>query len=166
MRIQKATLEDYEVIFDIVHSTIQSVYPYYYLPEVVNFFLQHHSVETIRKDIQENKVSVIIDGDNKIVGTGTMEGRYIGRVYVLPEYHGKGYGNALMEALEKEIAQNFSTSFLDASLPSYDFYLRRGYQPTEYHKFKVENERIMCYYVMEKNLKQPVKVPVIIQDNF
>ncbi len=56
MRIQKATLENYEVISDIVHSTIESVSPYYYLPEVVNFFLQHHSVENIMKDIQENKV--------------------------------------------------------------------------------------------------------------
>ena len=95
-----------------------------------------------------------------------MDGRYIGRVYVLPGHHGKGYGSALMESMEAEIAKNYSTSFLDASLPSYDFYLRMGYQPTEYHKYKVENNRIMCYYVMEKNLEEPVNVPVIIQDNF
>jgi GNAT superfamily N-acetyltransferase len=166
MRLRNASIEDYEVIVDIVHSTVLSVYPYYYLPEAVNFFLQHHCEENIKKDILENRVYVIIDGAERIVGTGTMEGRYIGRVYVLPEYHGKGYGNALMEALESEIAKSYSSSYLDASLPSYDFYLRRGYQPTEYHKFKVENERIMCYYVMEKNFEQPVQVPVIIQDNF
>lgn len=166
MRIRNATLEDYEVIVNIVHTTVQSVYPYYYLPEAVNFFLQHHNEENIKKDILENRVSVIIENEERIIGTGTMDGRYIGRVYVLPEYHGKGYGKALMETLESKIAKNFSTSYLDASLPSYDFYLRMGYQPTEYHKFKVENDRIMCYYVMEKNLGQPVKVPVIIQDNF
>ncbi len=166
MKIRKATLEDFNVIIDLVHSTVQSIYPYYYLPEAVNFFLQHHNEENIKNDIRENRVSVIMDEAERIAGTGTMEGRYIGRVYVLPEYHGKGYGRAIMEALEAEIAQSFSTSFLDASLPSYDFYLRMGYQPTEYHKFKVENDRILCYYVMEKNLEQPYVVPVIIQDNF
>jgi GNAT superfamily N-acetyltransferase len=166
MRIRNATLEDYKVIYDIVHRTVQSVYPNYYLPEIVNFFLQHHNEENIKKDIQENRVYLMIGVEDQIVGTGTMDGRYIGRVYVLPEHHGKGYGNAIMEALESEIAKSFSTSFLDASLPSYDFYLKRGYLPTEYHKYKVDNERIMCYYVMEKNLEQPVKVPIIVHDNY
>ena len=165
MRIRLANTEDYEAIYELVHTTVQSVYPYYYLPEVVNFFIQHHNETNITKDILKNCVYVLVEED-KIVGTATMEGRYIGRVYVLPKYHGRGYGNAIMDALETEIAKEHTTSYLDASFPSYDFNLRRGYIPTEYHKFKVENERIMCYYAMEKNLKQPVKVPVIIQDNY
>ncbi|MHB8131796.1 MAG: GNAT family N-acetyltransferase [Mobilitalea sp.] len=151
MNVLKATINDFEIIFDIVHRTIKHVYPNYYPTEVVDFFLEHHNKEHIMKDLDKGMI-YLLSVANKIVGTGSIDGRYIGRVYVLPEYQGKGYGSTIMSVLEEKIAQEFNTSFLDASLPSYAFYLKHGYQPTEYLQYEVTNHRMLCYYSMEKTI--------------
>lgn len=135
----------------MVHSTINSIYPNYYPAEVVTFFLEYHNEDTIRADIERGNVFLLSD-DGKYVGTGGIDDKYIGRVYVLPEYQGRGYGSFIMNELEAKIKESFDFAFLDASMPSYSFYLKRGYQPTEYLKYEVENHRILCYYVMEKAL--------------
>jgi predicted N-acetyltransferase YhbS len=86
-------------------------------------------------------------------GRNAYQGNYIGRLYVLPKHQGKGYGSVLMEELEKILSASYATALLEASLPSYDYYLRRGYRPKEYMKYEVENSRILCYYIMEKSLR-------------
>jgi GNAT superfamily N-acetyltransferase len=151
MNIKKATLKDLGTIYDIVQDTIRGIYPNYYPTEVVDFFLFHHNKENIKKDLEKESV-YLLSIDDKIIGTGSIDERYIGRVYILPEYQGKGYGSRIMDLLEEKTAEEFPTSFLDASLPSYEFYLKRGYKPTEYLKYEVENHRMLCYYIMEKDL--------------
>lgn len=165
MIIRKAAVGDTPAIVRIVHTTVEEVYPYYYLPEIVNFFLKYHNAEAVREDILKENVYVLLDRE-LIVATGTVNVNTIGRVYVLPEYHGRGYGKAMMDILEAEIAAAHSTVLVDASFPSYDFYLHRGYHPLEYHKYKVENDRIMCYYVMEKKLGKPAEPSPVILDNY
>jgi GNAT superfamily N-acetyltransferase len=164
MNIRSAGRDDFKIIQNIVHITVKSIYPKYYPSEVVDFFLEHHNTENIMKDIINSSVYILLE-DNKAVGTGTKDGRYIGRVYVLPEYQGKGYGAALMNYLENEILKEASSSYLEASLPSYSFYLKYGYKPTEYHQYEVKNNKVLCYYVMEKELGKEYKSPVIILDN-
>lgn len=151
MKILLAERCDAPVICDIVHRTIEGIYPNYYPTEVVKFFVDYHNEEKIRADIEQYMVYVIEDND-QIVATGSIDGRTIGRLYVLPEYQGKGYGYEMMNFLEATVSKEYPTSFLEASLPSYDYYLRRGYYPVEYLKYEVENHRVLCYYTMEKKL--------------
>ncbi len=154
MLIRKAVSADTETIHKIVQSTVNEIYPNYYPREVVDFFLDYHNRETISSDIGNGNVYLLQDQGEYVATGGIYQDHYIGRLYVLPAHQGKGYGSVLMEVLEKQLSEAYDTALLEASLPSYDYYLRKGYRPKEYLKHEVENHRILCYYIMEKELKK------------
>jgi citrate lyase synthetase len=65
---------------------------------------------------------------SEIIGTGTVRGRDIQTVFILPEHHGKGYVKQIMSFLEQRIrAKGFDEITLNSSLTSKDFYLSLGY---------------------------------------
>lgn len=156
MKIYKAKASELDIVCRIVRATIEDIYPNYYPLEVVNFFLQHHREENILSDLKKGLVYLLSD-KSQIVGTGTLEKNHIKRVFVLPEFQGKGYGAAIMNYLEDTITDTYASVYLDASLPSYSFYLRRGYHPLDYNQIKVNNGRILCYYSMEKRIVRKSK---------
>ncbi|HAN21228.1 MAG: hypothetical protein A2Y15_06685 [Clostridiales bacterium GWF2_36_10] len=151
MKISKATITDLNIVQSIVYDTVNAIYPNYYPYEVVSFFLAHHKAENIEKDINKGMVFLFKLND-KFIGIGTIEEKHLNRVFFLPEYQGQGYGTQIMDFLEKEIRKKYKTSLVDSSLPAYSFYEKRGYSPIEYHQYKVENNRVLCYHVMKKKL--------------
>lgn len=153
MEYIKATDKDIECILDIVQSTVTAIYPKYYPKEVVDFFCELHGRENILKDIEEGKVGILSDG-NRLVGTGSRDGNHITRVYVLPEFQGKGYGSFIMQCLEDEIAGKYDAVLLDASLPACHLYEQRGYHTIRHEKWNVENGVVLVYEVMGKDLEK------------
>lgn len=151
MEYKKATLQESESIYEMVQTTIKTVYPKYYPKEVVDFFCEHHSLENILRDIENGVVGVLIDND-RMVGTGCYQDNHITRVYVLPEFQGRGYGSFIMEQLEDIIAVEYDTVFLDASLPACHLYEKRGYQTIRHDRWNVENGVVLVYEIMEKEL--------------
>ena len=151
MEYIKSTRENLDCIFDIVQNTVNTIYPKYYPKEVVDFFCKHHSRDNIAKDIEKGNAGVLVV-DNQIVGTGSHEDNHITRVYVLPEFQGKGYGSYIMQCLEDEIAAKYHTVLLDASLPAVHMYEQRGYRTIKHEKYPVENGVVLVYEVMEKEL--------------
>lgn len=150
MELIKASDEHFNTTKWIVKKTIETIYPNYYPKGVVDFFLCHHSDDAIKKAIINGSVYLIQD-DHIIVGTGSINEREIKRVFVLPQYQGKGYGTAMMNELEKIIFRNYSEIVVDASLPAYGMYVHRRYVPIEYHRLKTENGHYLCYHVMKKS---------------
>lgn len=146
-----ALAEESEIVYDIVQRTIKEIYPKYYPREVVDFFCNHHSLDAIKKDVAEGRVSVLVV-DNRIVGTGCFVGNHITRVYILPQYQGRGYGIFVMQTIETEIAKNHSKVYLDASLPAAGLYQKLGYRTTQHERYPVENGVILAYEVMEKEI--------------
>ena len=120
MRIITATVEEAEQIYNMVQHTIRTVYPKYYPKEVVDFFCELHSKENIT------------------------------RVYVEPEFQGKGYGSYIMQYLEEQIGIKYDAVYLDASLPASQLYENRGYKTVKHEKWPVANGVILVYEVMEK----------------
>lgn len=161
MEYIKATDENIDCVFNIVQNTVKTIYPKYYPGEVVDFFCEHHNRENIARDIELGNVGILVVND-QIVGTGSHDGNHITRVYVLPEFQGKGYGSFIMQCLEDEIAAKHSTVMLDASLPASHLYERRGYHTIKHEKWTVENDVVLVYEVMEKSL--PGKVTDICYD--
>ncbi len=149
--IQKAKKEQAPIISDIVNTTIREIYPKYYLEEIVSFFLDLHQLANIEKDIFEEKVYVISQGET-IVGTGTIEGNHISRVYVSPKYQGTGIGSTLMDYLEGEIIKNYGSTEVEASLPAGEFYRKRNYVQKQHEDYQVANGKILSYEVMQKNI--------------
>ncbi|WP_171003649.1 GNAT family N-acetyltransferase [Ruminiclostridium herbifermentans] len=58
-------------------------------------------------------------------GYGSIKDNHITRVYVSPEFQGKGYGSYIMDCMEKEISKKYDRVILDASLPGCSLYSRK-----------------------------------------
>ncbi len=151
MIYELAKKEDLQVVYNVVQHTIQTIYPKYYPMEVVDFFCQLHSKDAILMDIENGYVSVLkIDG--KIVATGCFVGNHITRVYVLPEHQKKGYGTFIMKNIECQISDKYHKVYLDASLPAAALYEKLGFLTVKHERYPVENEVILAYEIMEKEL--------------
>ena len=149
MAIRQAKDVDFHIVRDITLTTIGTVYPRYYPEGAVQFFCDHHSDERIIDDIESEKV-FLFEAEGAIVGTVTISGNEINRLFVLPAYQHKGYGRMLMDFAEQAIPESFDRIVLDASLPAKSIYLKRGYRTTEYHVIETANGDYKCYDGMEK----------------
>ena len=156
MTYESAAEKDLEDIYTVVQQTVKTIYPNYYLTEVVRFFCELHSREAILKDIRNGYVS-FLKVDGKIIGTGSFIKNHVTRVYVLPEYQKKGYGTFIMKSIEAEIAKRYEKVYLEASLPAVGLYEKLGYTTMKHDKFSVENEVVLVYEIMEKNVRATVE---------
>lgn len=149
MEYRKAMIEEAQIVCDIVQNTKANIYPHYYTQAVVDFFGRLHSIDNIKRDIEARRIDVLIV-DGKIIGTGSREENHITRVYVLPEYEGKGFGSVIMAHLEEEIFKEYDYCDLDASLPAAIFYEHRGYNTVEHRKHDIGDGEVMIYEIMRK----------------
>ncbi len=147
--VRPAQMTDLQTAASIVHKTINEVYPKYYPKGAVDFFLKHHGTDNIRKDITDGEVYLLED-ENRIVGTVTVNDNEINRLYVLPEYQGKGYGSFLTEFAEKKISENYDEIILCASFAAKKFYSDRGYREYFYDTIETDNGDFLCYDMMKK----------------
>ncbi len=150
MKYIKATSNDTEIITDLVQKTIKTIYPKYYPKEVVDFFLEHHSYDSIAKDIEDGLVGILTK-DDVVVGTGCYRDNHITRVYVDPKFQKQGFGSCIMQYLEDEIAKIYDKAILDSSLPASHLYQKRGYKTITHEKYIVENDVVLVYEIMEKS---------------
>ena len=151
MRIIQANTDDLDDIRWITQTTIMAVYPHYYPAGAVEFFCRHHSDEKIKADIESGCVYILED-EGRGVGTVTVSGNHINRLFVLPECQRRGYGRYMMDFAEDRIAREHKTIELDASFPAKRIYLKRGYKETEYHTIETEGGDKLCYDVMVKEV--------------
>lgn len=133
----------------VVRETIQKVYPHYYPPGAVQFFLELHSEPRIKEVLFCEEIYLVLVQGN-IIGTGSIRKNEICRLFILPEYQGKGYGSRLMDLLEARIFENDPKVHVDASFPAESMYLKRGYQIISYEKIQTKNGDFLCYHTMER----------------
>ena len=86
MCLRQAVLSDLNTVKYVAESTISEVYPHYYPRGAVNFFLKHHSEANIVHDIEQNQVFLCQDAAGNVVGTVTVSGNEIRRLFVLPAF--------------------------------------------------------------------------------
>lgn len=150
--IEKAKTTDVKTIYKLVRKTIKALYPYYYPKGAVNFFLNHHSIENITKDVIDGNAYVLIL-DEKIIGTVTINENEINRFFVLPSFQHKGYGTKLFVFAEEYIRnKNFTSIMLHASFVAKQMYLNLGYKEIEYRTKETDNKDFLCVDIMEKVL--------------
>lgn len=146
--IRKAIPEEQDIVTELVGETIEAVYPKYYPAGAVDFFLAHHKPEKILADVKAGKVYVL-EEDGVIVGTVTIDGNGIARLFVEPSRQGRGLGRQLMDFAENKIFEYSETVRIDSSLPAKSIYIKRGYREKEYCKILTDNGDFLCYDVME-----------------
>lgn len=156
--IRLAEISDLEPVLQITHDTISEIYSHYYAEGVVDFFLGHHSREHILSDIEEGIVW-LLEEDGGIIGTVTIKGNAVNRLFVLPEWQSHGYGSRLMDFAEDKIAERFTHVHIDSSLAAKEMYLKRGYKEKKTCRILEDNGDILIYDEMEKWVdKQQVRI--------
>ncbi|KOA19209.1 acetyltransferase (GNAT) family protein [Clostridium homopropionicum DSM 5847] len=153
MKIIEATLKDFNTVHEIVHTTITKIYPLYYPIDVVQFFLNHHSIDNIKNALAVEYI-LLIELQGRIIGTGSIFKNEIKRMFILPEFQGRGYGSVLLKELEHNAEnEGYDTIILDASLPGYSLYEKRGYTSVKYNKVVTPKGHVLCYNQMLKAVK-------------
>lgn len=151
MEIILADKHDVERVFELVQETIKTVYPQYYLQEIVDMFCEFHSRDNIMQDIIKGNTYILLD-DGELIGTGTKKENHITRVYVLPRFQKKGYGTFIMNRLEELISENYDYADIDASLPACRLYAHLGYHTVDHGIWECKNDVIQVYEIMKKQL--------------
>ena len=96
--------------------------------------MAHHNDDNIRNDIENGFVYLLSD-----IGTVTIKGNHINRLFVMPKNQGKGYGKLLMDFAENVIFKQYCEIITDASLPAKGMYKKRGYIEINYSTIETEN---------------------------
>ena len=143
---------DLAALKSLVQTTIDACYPKVYPKEAVQFFKDWHSDEKMLKDAKEGYIILLLK-DTRIVGTGTIVGEDVKRVFVDPIFQRCGFGRLIMRKLEERaVSTGIDVVRLDASLPSKTFYDVLGYVTLERAFREVENNKRLDFYKMEKAL--------------
>lgn len=150
MNILKAHEADLCAVKKITERTIKAVYPHYYAKGAVEFFLEHHNENNIMRDICSSNIFLYINDEQVVAGTITLKDNEICRLFVLPEYQGKGYGRGLLDFAEKTLFEKYDKIVLDASLPAKAIYMKRGYKTTKSETIQAKYGDFLCYDVMIK----------------
>lgn len=149
--IRIAKISNLESVLQITRDTISEIYSHYYSEGVVKFFLEHHSRENVLTDI-ENGIVWLLEENGCMVGTVTVKGNAVNRLFVLPEYQSRGYGSKLMDFAEAKISEEFSCVHIDSSLAAKEMYLKRGYKEKKTCRIPADNGDILIYDEMEKRV--------------
>ena len=146
---------DLFAVKSLIHRTIATCYPGHYCPEAVRFFENYHDEQAILGDARDG-CTLVFEKAGRIVGTGTLAGNEIKRVFVDPACQRQGVGRLIMEQLEnRAAATGVATVRLDASLPARDFYERLGYLVVENASREVENGGRLDFFRMRKPMYVP-----------
>jgi len=141
---------DLFAVKSLVHRTIAVCYPGHYCLEAVRFFANYHSEQAILQDAKEG-CTLVLDRASRILGTGTLVGDEIKRLFIEPGLQRHGLGRLIMQRLEsRAILLGIRTVRLDASLPAKAFYDSLGYTTLEETFLSVENGRRLDYFKMCK----------------
>lgn len=162
MKIRQAAIDDLAAVMDIAVTTINETYPYYYPAGVIDSYLEYHTEDAIKADINDEKVYIIED-DNKTVGTVTIKDSTLVRLFVKPQYQGEGYGKALMDFSEELIFESFDKVIVESSLPAKILYKKRGYAEISSHRMTTRSGDYLCYDTMEKRKGENICYETIVR---
>ena len=144
--------QDLDDAHRLVCGTIENSYSRAYSPEAVDFFKRYHSKENISADASSGH-TLLFYREGRLVGTGTLLGTNIRRVFVLPDEQGRGVGRMIVAELERIAAGNgVGTIELDSSTVSVEFYHRLGYVGEERRSKNLEHGGVLEYVPMTKKL--------------
>jgi len=152
--IRKFKSSDLDTVRGLIQNTIDVCYLDVYSKEAVRFFKDWHCDENVLKDANEGH-TIVLEKDSRIIGTGTIVGDEIKRVFVEPAFQKNGFGKVVMQKLEeKALSAGIGVVKLDATLMSKKFYDSLGYVILEETFLEVENGKRLDYYKMRKSLRR------------
>jgi GNAT superfamily N-acetyltransferase len=143
---------DLERVFALIQDTIQVCYDGVYPVEAIEFFKDYHSRDNIRKNAVLG-YTVVAESSGRLLGTGTLLGANVRRVFVSPTYQHEGIGKSIEQELERRATSEALPSLdLDSSLVSKQFWESAGFVLQSDSYIPVRNGKKLLYYRMAKLL--------------
>ena len=103
INIRKFDRKEANLLYKMVQDTIDISYCKTYPPEAVEYFKEYHSIGDILSDAALG-YTVIAESNGEILGTGTLLGTNVRRVYVNPSHQREGIGKLIVaEFREKSL---------------------------------------------------------------
>jgi len=137
----------------LIYGTIDACYSSAYSCEAIDYFKEYNNTESILNDILKGHFLILTCG-KEIIGTGTLLGSNIRRIFVKQEYQNMGLGKRIMHELEKAaLEEKIMIMDLHASLTAHSFYMDLGYKIQSEEVVQIKNGKNLRYYIMVKNLE-------------
>ncbi len=152
IHLQQIKEAELQAVYELVQNTIEVSYAGVYPPEAIAFFKNHHCQENILKDLKAGYI-VVVEAGGQILGTGTLSGTNVRRVFIHPEHQRQGIGKIIANKLERK-AKSAGLAKLDlsASLKSRQFWEAMDFVSSGEFALPVANDRKLIYYEMTKML--------------
>lgn len=152
IQIRRFNKEDLQSVYQLIQNTIDISYQEAYPKGAVEFFKNYHSEEQILNDAAAG-YTLVAESNDEIVGTGTLCGTHIQRVFVSPLHQHRGIGKTIVQGLERKASVEKPTIlYLEASLVSRQFWESLGYVIQKEDYIPVEKDQELHYYNMKKSL--------------
>ena len=163
MEIRRATLRDYDTIYDLARRTWYDTYTKILSQEQVEYMLDMmYSREAIagQMDAKGHQFLLIAD-EGMAIGFASYELNYkpdtakLHKLYVLPNIQGKGAGRLLMDEVEKAALQagNYKVALnVNRYNRAFDFYSKCGYSKVGEEDIDIGRGYLMEDYIMAKEL--------------
>ncbi|HTY73997.1 MAG TPA: GNAT family N-acetyltransferase [Candidatus Nanoarchaeia archaeon] len=137
---------------NLIDSTIDVIYSYYPI-EFINYWKNSfHSEERILAEARQGLI-IVAELNKRIVGTGTLIGKEISRVFVMTKFHRKGIGKLIMSNLELRAKKDkVEVVYLTSTAVSKAFYESLGYSTIEGEIFSAEDSLVVGYFRMKKTI--------------
>jgi len=144
--------EDLEAVKGMIDETIGVSYSEFPMEYRKHLMERHHSREHISNEARQG-YTVVLEQEGRIIGTGTLLGDNIQRIYVHPSRQRKGFGKLIMRELENSAsARGINVLFLESTSVSKGFYDVLSYRTLEEASFSIGSERKFSYYKMSKSI--------------
>jgi len=151
--VREFRLLDLESVKELINRTIDACYNGYYCDEVMKYFDMYNWYGNILKVARDGYI-IVAEMQGKIVGTGSIIGDVVLRVFIDPACQRQGLGKMIMNELERQAAANgVQVVQLRALENARKFYESLGYVTSAKGSVAVDNGRCLEYYQMEKKLK-------------
>ena len=152
IQINQFNENDLAIVQGLIYHTLDISYCGVYPIEAIEFFKEYHSRENIL-DNAKTGYTVVAELKSEVLGTGTLYGTNVRRVFVSPIHQHKGIGKLLVRELEKKASINKLTTLdLEASPVSRNFWESLGFAVQKEDFIPVRNNRKLHYYKMLKKL--------------
>lgn len=144
--------EDVGIVKQLIDATIDASYTGVYPPHALQFFKEYHAVQRILEDAS-NGHTVVLQSEGAIVGTGTLLGREIRRMFVSPGCQRRGFGHRVLAALEhRATANRLDDLELYSSLVARPFYDAMGFRVLREGFIPLDDGQRLDYFLMGKSL--------------
>ena len=142
IQLRRFDSSDLAALLELIWGTIDVCYRPVYSDEAITHWEDEHNEEAILKDAGQGSI-VIAEVNGKMIGTGTLVGDQIKRVYVETAMHGNGVGKTIMAELENTAANNGTKQIrLYSSVPAKKFYDSIGYETFSESFLEIKGKRL------------------------